>query len=101
MAPSSNSLYPERQPTRRRSGASAKDGVIQDQNDYGADYGNEHAIEVQPGHTALTHRIEEPTADKGSDDSENDVQNDALPGFVDQLTGDESRDESEDDPGNK
>jgi hypothetical protein len=79
--------------------------VVHDQQNDGADDGDEDALDVEAGdarhrmHASdLSKRGEEPTSDHCANDAENDVQRDAFPSLVDDLAADETRDETKDDP---
>jgi hypothetical protein len=68
----------------------AANGVIDDQDNYGADYSDQNAVKVQAGDARLAEAIEEPATHYSADDSEEDVEYQSLTGFVDDLASDET-----------
>src|ERR1700736_5282185 len=73
--------------------------TTEQQDDDRADYRDEHAVEVEAGHSRLAEGGEEPAADDRADDAKQDVDEQPLAGLVDDLAGDEAGNQSEDDPG--
>jgi predicted protein tyrosine phosphatase len=88
-------------PARGRSSASRDDGAIDQQNDYGADDGDDDAVEVKAGDRAVAERAADVAADDGADHAQHDVHNQSGPGPVDQLAADEAGDQAEHDPRKK
>ncbi len=69
--------------------------VVQPQHHYRTNNRDDRAIEVEAGHWRTTEGGEDEASDHRADYSENDVENKALPGAVDDLAGDEARDEAQ------
>jgi hypothetical protein len=73
--------------------------VVDDEDDDRAADANQHAVEVEPGHSRPSEVLEQPASDDSADDAENDIQQESLACLVDDLAGEEPGDEPEDDPG--
>src|SRR6187402_838287 len=73
--------------------------MVENQHHDGTDDGDEQAVEVKTGNSGRPELIEQEAADDGADDTEHDVEEDTLPGPVDDLAADEPGDQAEDDPG--
>ena len=56
----------------------ADDGVVDHEHHDCADDRYEKTIEIESGDSGVAERVEEPAADDGSDDSENDIEQDSL-----------------------
>jgi hypothetical protein len=79
--------------------------VVDKEHRDGANDGHEQALEVETAHSRHSMDVsefaegsEEPAANDGSDDTEEDVHDESLTLTIDDLAGDEARDEPEDDP---
>jgi hypothetical protein len=66
--------------------------VIGDEHGYRADHRDENAVDVKAGNAGRTHGGKDPSAHESTDDSQNDVANQPLPGLVNDPATDESRD---------
>jgi len=75
--------------------------VVYEKHHDGADGRNDHAVEVKSGYTAHSEFVEEPATDDCSDDSEQNVHNDAFSPAIDDLARDEPGNKSKDDPRNE
>jgi hypothetical protein len=64
--------------------------VVDDENHHSTDNGDEQTIQVQSGHSSGTKRTEQPPAYDGTHNAEENIENQAFPAFVYQLTADES-----------
>ena len=78
----------------------AGDRVVGEQDDDGADHGDDEAVDVEPGDGRAADERGKETADKGADDAEDDVEQQALAGLVDDLAADEPGESAEDEPTN-
>ena len=65
--------------------------VINHQEKNGANYRNKKTVDVHAGDSRMSEHLENIAADHSSDDAQHDVQQDALPSFIDELTRDEAR----------
>src|SRR5277367_5068810 len=79
--------------------SSAADSVINEEDDYGASHGDQETVEIHAGYTGQAQESGEPSADDGADDAQNDVHDEALAPFINQLASDETGDQTEHDPG--
>src|SRR5690349_6626031 len=74
--------------------AAGEDHVIEQQHDDSADHGHEHAVDVEARHAGVAQPREQPAAHHCADYPENDVEEHAFAGLVDDLAADESGDQS-------
>ena len=73
---------------------SANECVVQDEYDYGADYGYQNAVEVDAGHSGHSELLKKKSTNHRPDNAEDDIEQHAFAGLVDDLAADESRDQS-------
>ena len=69
--------------------SSARYGVIDHQDDDGANHCDHHAVEIEAGDAARADRSEDEAANNRADNAEHDVEEEALTGSVDDLARDE------------
>jgi hypothetical protein len=74
--------------------APAKESVVYDQHNHGANHSDEHAIDVESSHASVAESIEKPTSNDRPDDSQDDIQQNTFTALVDQFTGNEPGDQS-------
>src|SRR5271167_2039626 len=79
-------------------GSSTDDGVVDDQDHYRTDHRHDDAVDVKAGHRFGAEEGEEKAANDRTDYAENDVKNDALTRFVDDLARDKAGDQAENEP---
>src|SRR5512144_866464 len=82
-----------------RANAAAAQRVVHHQDDDRADGGHQNAVEIDAADARVAELIEEPAADDGADDAEEQVPDEPFTAFVDELAADETADDSDDDPG--
>src|SRR5690242_1240353 len=75
-------------PLNRR--ATTSYSVVEEEDHDGPDYSHKHAVEIQASNALRTELGEEEAPDHGPDDTENDIQENALTGLVDDFAGNES-----------
>ena len=75
--------------------------MVDHQHDDGPDHGDDEAVEVEAGDRRGTDQREQEAADDRADYAKNNVEQEALARFVDDLAADESGDETEQNPSNK
>jgi hypothetical protein len=80
-------------------GSSPKDGVIENQHDHGADNRHEETVDVEPVYALASKNVEQPATGKSADNTQKDVEQDALAPPVYNLAADVSRNQAENDPG--
>ena len=79
--------------------AAPKDQVINQQHNDGANDGHDNAVKVQSGDIALPEKsCSQKAANDGSNNSENNIQDEAFAGFIYYFAGDKARDEAKDKP---
>jgi hypothetical protein len=66
--------------------------VIEQEDHDGADYGHKHAVEVEAINAFRAELGEEEAPNEGADDTENDIEENALTGLIDDLACDEPSD---------
>lgn len=69
--------------------AAADNGMVEPQH-HRADNGDEQAVEVEAGNAGLAELIEQEAADDRTDDAEQDVDEYAMSGVIDDLTANEA-----------
>jgi len=72
--------------------------MIDEQHDNRARNSHQNAVEIQTGYAGHTEGIEQPSANHRTNDTEDDVDYQAIAGLVDEFAGNESRYESENYP---
>src|SRR5580700_7395553 len=72
----------------------ARDRVLDDQNDDGADDCDEQAPEVEAVHASCTDETEEKATYDCPDNSQDDIEEHSFTGLVDELAGDEARNQT-------
>jgi len=79
-------------------GPSAKNDVIENQHYHGADNRHEQAVEVEPVYALASKDVEQPAAGESADNTQKDVEQDALASPVYNLAANESRNQTQNDP---
>src|SRR5271166_2937700 len=72
--------------------------VIRNQKEHCPNHCHEEAIKVQASHSGSSESVEEEAADYSADDPQDNVENNAFAGFIDQFATDEAREQAQDDP---
>ena len=74
------------------------DRVINDKHHHSTDNRDEHAVQVETGHTGRAETLKQPSPNDPADHPEDDVEEETFPLPVHDLAGDETGDQPEDDP---
>jgi hypothetical protein len=64
--------------------------MVDNEQKHGTNNSDEQAIQIQSGYSACTERAEQPSANYGTDNPEENIQDQPLAPFVYQLASDES-----------
>jgi signal transduction histidine kinase len=86
----SRRIADRRENSRLDAGRTTAQGVIDDEEKDRADHRDQEAVDIQPRDARVPEGAEQPTTDERSDDTEDDVHEDALARLVDDLAGDEA-----------
>jgi len=70
----------------------ADDRVVDQQHHDRADYRHEHAVQIEPGDSGVSEERKDVSTDDRAHDSEYDVEDQPLTGFVDDLAADKACD---------
>jgi hypothetical protein len=81
--------------------SSPSEGVIENQQDHRADNRHEETIEVESAYARGSKDVEQPATGKSADNTQQDVEQDALTCPIYNLAADEPRNQAENYPGQK
>jgi hypothetical protein len=79
-------------------GSPTGDGVVDDQDHYRTDHRYDHTVNVKAGYWFRAEEGEEKAPNYSTDYAENDVENDALARFVDDLARDKAGNQAKNEP---
>lgn len=72
--------------------------MIDNQQNHGADYRDEETVQVESAYATGAKNVKEPTAGEGADNTQQNVEQDALASPVDDFAADESCNQTENHP---
>jgi hypothetical protein len=72
--------------------------VIRNQKEHCPKHCHEKAIDIQARHSRSSESVEEEAADYSAGDPQDNVENNAFAGFVDQFATNEASEQAQDDP---
>jgi hypothetical protein len=75
--------------------------VVSHQENNGADYSHQQAVQIQSRNSGGAEGVKEPTANEGADDPQKDVKHHALALSVNNLAPDETREQTKYNPRQK
>jgi hypothetical protein len=76
----------------------ARERVVNQEDYDGAHNRDQETVNIQPGYVRHAEGAEQPPAHDRADDSENDIQEHALTGLIDDFAADESGNQAQNDP---
>jgi hypothetical protein len=80
---------------------SSPDSVVNNQKDHGTNHSDQQAIQVQACDSGGAEGIKEPASNDGADNPQNDIEDQALALFIDNLAPDETGEQTKHNPRKK
>jgi len=72
--------------------------MVDNQDDYRTEHGDQQTVQIQSGYNDHPESIEQPAADYSSHHAQANVEKQTFTGFVDELASNEAGDETQNDP---